>query len=104
MGSSERRKGVVWEQTVARWLRDRGYRVRRTGVAGQQDGDLVVDNLPYQLECKNQKDQTAAIRDGLGQLTGPGVVVVKRRGKGPGDALAVMTLSDWLDAHETVRD
>ena len=98
-GRGRRRKGVVWEQTVARWLRDRGYIVRRTGVAGQQDGDLIVHNLPFQIECKNQGNQTTAIRDGLKQLTRPGVVVVKRPGlSDPADALAVMTLQDWLDA------
>lgn len=99
MGRSSQRKGADWERTVARWLRENGIEARRSGVAGQTDGDLVTD-LPFQFECKNQKDQTAAIREGLEQLGGQsGVVVVKRRGRSdPGDALVVMTLRGWLDA------
>ena len=92
-----RRKGLEWEKAVARWLRDRGVAARRSGVAGQVDGDLVTD-LPFQFELKNQQDLARAIRQGLSQLDRPGVVVVKRPGKAdPGEALAVMTLRDWLE-------
>ena len=99
MGKAERRKGHNWERLVAAWLTRQGIVARRSGDTGQSEGDLIT-SLPVTFECKNMRNQTEAIRRGLGQLTDsyyPGVVIVKRRGKpDPADALAVMTLRDWV--------
>ena len=99
-GRGRRRKGVVWEQAVARWLRDQGITCHRTGVAGQHQGDLLLPEFTIRVECKNRQNLAQGISEGLAQLQAsddPGVVIVKRRGRtDPGEALAVMTLADWL--------
>jgi hypothetical protein len=52
MGKSERRKGVVGEQDVVKCFREYGFPdARRTGVAGQEDGDIASAG-PYMVEVK----------------------------------------------------
>jgi len=55
MGKSQRRKGVVGEQDVAKLFRAAGFLdAKRTGVAGQDYGDLA-DTGPYMVEVKRSE-------------------------------------------------
>ena len=55
MGKSQRRKGVVGEQDVAKIFRANGFLdAKRTGVAGQENGD-IANTGPYMVEVKRSE-------------------------------------------------
>ena len=101
--SANKRKGTAWEVAVRDYLKGYGFNVYRPAQEGFRDtGDL--HGLPlFTVQCKDWRDVTGAIREGLDGVqkqrehngTPYGVVVVKRARKGVGESYAVLRLADF---------
>lgn len=111
MTSPQKRKGTAWESAVRDWLNARfpGLRIERIPAGATHDrGDLT--GLPgVCIECKSvQRIDLAGIVDEAVQEAancGPGTLplaVIKRRGKGPADAYAVLPLGAFADLYTEV--
>lgn len=111
-----RRRGAQFEMDVLRYVREKaGLPAERLRLAGKDDeGDVAVQDvgMVYVFEVKNAqkfdlsgwvgeaKREAAnyARARGLDPATVMPVVVVKRRGKGTGEAFVVTTLDEFLTA------
>lgn len=102
MSATERRRGIRWEQALARHLRDHGYPHAETAPRGenQPHGDIV--GIPHlYVEAKNTREhRLGAWLDKARANAGDhraAVVIVKRRGHAnPGAAFAVVDLDTLL--------
>lgn len=101
MTSPQKRKGSGFERDVAKYLSQWfPYMERRQAGTFADRGDL--DGLPgFVVECKNHATLRPAewldrlaeqMENGRARF---GVVIVKRRGKQPQDAYAIMPLHLW---------
>lgn len=100
MTSANAAKGKGFERDVFRFLAERfGRDVRRPHQEGFKDtGDIHLS--PVAIQAKNWSDTTAALNEGLkGAETQAihagekyGVVVIKKRGSGVGEARVAMSL------------
>lgn len=103
--SANKAKGTRWEGAVRDFLNAKGFNVYRPAQEGFQDtGDL--HGLPlFAVQCKDWRDVTGAVREGLdgaqrqARHAGKpyGVNVVKRARKPVGEAYAVLRLEDFAD-------
>lgn len=101
--TAQKQKGTRWESAVVAYLNSRGIRAYRPAQAGFKDVGDVHGVSPFILQCKDFRDVTAAVREGVDGATVQaanageryGVAVVKRARKGPADAYVVMRLEDW---------
>lgn len=98
MTANSRRKGVVFERAVGKFL---GLRRNWMG-EHQPDGDLDDGKTVY--ECKNYSNLATALRMGVDQAVATAgadrwpVAVVKRPGiSDVGEAYAVMPLKVWSE-------
>lgn len=110
--SANKAKGTRWEVAVRDYLKSRGINAYRPAQEGFRDtGDLHgVD--PFAVQCKDWRDVTSAIREGLdgaqkqaansGQPFG--VAVVKRARKPVSEAYVVLRLEDFATLVERLRD
>lgn len=101
MTNPSKAKGSQFERDVVKFFNDNGFPLveRRYGAGAQNDcGDL--NGLQMVVECKALKAITlASIMDETEVEIGnskfdTGMAVIKRRGKGTGEAYAVMTLKE----------
>lgn len=84
------------------FLRENGHPDARRLPLASPDGD--IGGVPATLEFKAcaRMDWTAWFRQlakSVARTGKPGWLVVKRPGKGVGDALVVQTFQDWVDQH-----
>ena len=107
MANPQKRKGTRFESEIRDWLAQvTGRRVERIPAGATLDrGDLTgLDGVA--IECKAvQKIELASITDeavteaaNVSDLT-LGVAIIKRRGRGPADAYAVMKLEHWAELY-----
>lgn len=109
--SANKRKGTAWEVAVRDYLKGYGFNVYRPAQEGFRDtGDL--HGLPlFTVQCKDWRDVTGAIREGLDGVQKQrvnageefGVAVVKRARKGVGEAYAVLRLDDFIEVLKRLR-
>lgn len=108
-----KRRGSLFETSVLKWLRDKGFLAERLRLAGKADeGDIVcmVAGQPYIFELKAtaRLDLPAYWREATEEAdnyakarnlpaTPPAYVIVKRRGKGIEDAWVIQTLEKWAE-------
>lgn len=110
--SASRRKGTAFETAVVNFLREAGYdAAERRALQGRLDrGDIA--GLPgWTLECKAEKTISLAqyMDEARAEAANAGTdlyaAVVKRRGKGVGEAYVIVPLSLFVSRflQETVR-
>ena len=101
MTTPAKARGSQFERDVVKFLNENGFPLveRRYGAGAQKDvGDLT--GIQLVVECKNLKTITLASimdetqREVENSRFDVGLAVVKRRGKGPSEAYAVMRLAD----------
>lgn len=109
MTNPSKRKGTAWESAVRDWLNARFTRLRIERIpagATHDRGDLT--GLPgIALEAKSVAridlativDEACREAANVGPDTLP-LAVIKRRGRGPHDAYAVMPLDAWTALYE----
>lgn len=96
-------KGTRWESAVVAFLNACGVRAYRPAQSGFADQGDVHGVSPFILQCKDWRDVTSALREGVdgAQVQAVnageryGVAVVKRARKPVGEAYAVMHLEDF---------
>lgn len=97
-GRACKRKGSKWESDIVKWLLYVGRsEAKRLYGAGRQDdrGDIAAFKGVV-LEAKNQARMELGVwsneaeRERVNDGADYGIVVAKRRGKGPAEAYAVM--------------
>jgi predicted lipoprotein len=102
MANASKKKGTAWESQVVAYLQEHGqpYAERRALNGSADKGD--VSGIPgVMIEAKNEKTVTlGSYLDEVKVETANagasiGVVVVKRRSRGPGDAYVLMPLSQF---------
>lgn len=103
--SANKAKGTRWERDVRDYLNRSGFDVYRPAPEGFRDtGDL--HGLPlFAVQCKDWRDVTGAIREGLDGARVQaanrgepyGVAVVKRARKPVSRAYAVLDLETFVD-------
>ena len=109
MTNPQKRKGTSWESAVRDWLNLRlpSLRVERIPAGATHDrGDLT--GLPgIAIECKSvaRIDLAAIVTEACAEASNVGpdclpLAVIKRRGRGPADAYAVMPLDAWTALYE----
>jgi hypothetical protein len=104
MTNPSKAKGTAFETAVVRFLQGRWPGVERRALAGNKDkGD--IQGIPgWVLECKAVQNITLAsfVDEALVEAKNAGVpygaAVIKRRGKGIGQAYVVMTLEQWVES------
>jgi len=114
MSTASRRTGTAFESALVKHIRDRfGLRAERLRQSGKNDcGDIAVDDvgLVYLIEAKAEKsinlsgyvaEAEAERRNycrarGISESGVMPLAVVKRRGKGIGEAYVVITLDEFL--------
>jgi Holliday junction resolvase len=113
VSAANKARGSLFERDLLNYLRNEGYDAERLRLAGTRDeGDLVLKmgGLPFIIEAKNEKkmDLSGYVREAevearnysLARSLGPPganfAAVVKRRGKGIGEAYVVVPLHEWL--------
>lgn len=112
--TQNKRKGADFEIAIVEYLRSKGENVERLRLAGTYDeGDLAVfepDGYVTVVEAKNAKLEPSSFvqqahseasnfakKRGLDQSKVDGVAIVKRRGKGVGDAFVITTVDRYFD-------
>lgn len=99
-----KRKGTAFETLVVRWLQDNGFPfAERRALAGSYDKGDIAGVPGIALECKATKaftpsefvDEANIEAHNAGVPTG--VAIVKRRGKGAGDAYVLMDLETFVE-------
>ena len=114
--AASRQKGSAFEVAVMKYLRVNGFDVERLRLAGRDDeGDIVVrDGAVTILELKATRrlDTAGGIREamtekvnyarhrGLNQDDVTGALLWKVPGKGIGDALVILKLSEFFDIQD----
>ena len=103
--SKSKQKGTAFETAVVRYLRDHGFTyAERAPLAGNKDRGDITGTPGLVWECKNHKalalaewsDETYVEMVNAG--ADYGILVVKRPRYGePGDAYAVLPLSDLVE-------
>ncbi len=103
--SKSKQKGTAFETAVVRYLRDHGFPyAERAPLAGNKDRGDITGTPGLVWECKNAKEirlaqwieETQVEADNAN--ADHGILVVKRPRHGdPGDAYAVLPLSDLVD-------
>lgn len=101
MTNPQKRKGDRWERTVAKYLGEHGIVVERARAGQTGDrGDLAGDEL-IAYECRDRHrlsfSATAddANRHAAAAAKPIGVAIIKRPQRPTGDALVVMSLTDF---------
>jgi len=111
MANPQKRKGTRFESEIRDWLAQvTGRRVERIPAGATLDrGDLTgLDGVA--IECKAvQKIELASITDEAVTEAANvsddtlGVAIIKRRGRGPSEAYAVMKLEQWTELYRRTQ-
>jgi Holliday junction resolvase len=99
-----KRKGTAFETLVVRYLQDHGFPyAERRALAGNADKGDIAGVPGIALECKATKAFTASTFVDEANIEAhnagvpTGVAIVKRRGKGAGDAYVLMDLETFTE-------
>lgn len=110
MVNKSKARGTAWETAVVRFLQANGFlKARRKVQTGSLDeADVAVDD--GNVFCAELKDCARislsefideAVAEAKNAHSKWGLVIIKRRNRGVGEAYATMRLSDWTEmAHE----
>jgi hypothetical protein len=95
VSSPSKRKGTAFETLVANYLG-----VERKTLKGNRDeGDLIVPDWALELKATKEIDLAGAIDEARVEAKNAGVphfaAIIKRRGRGVGEAYVVQTLEQW---------
>lgn len=109
--SAQKRKGTAWEVAVRDRFKAAGVNAYRPAQEGFKDVGDLHGVSPFVVQCKDWRDVTSALREGLDGVQKQrvnageefGVAVVKRARKGVGEAYAVLRLDDFIEVLKRLR-
>lgn len=112
MSNPNKAKGTRWEVAVRDYFKEHGVNAYRPAQEGFKDVGDLHGVSPFAVQCKDWRDVTSAIREGLDGAQKQadnageryGVVIVKRARKPVSEAYAVLRLADFVDIVQRLRD
>lgn len=108
-GSTSRRKGASYENTIRKYIEAQGFEVINPNRSGYDGDDVGFKDFPWLSgECKNVKAMSLSAWVGQAQEQAPegGVGIVihhKARNGNPGNDYVTMALDDFLALLERLR-
>lgn len=105
---NSKKKGNIWENNLANWLRDNGIKAWKDGASGggnREKGD-IGNNMDMTIESKAGKNIKLMewwdqVKKSAGMHQNTPVLFIHQDGMGSEDWLVVMRNHDWLEAVKT---